>query len=524
MSNKTAIIIGAGPAGLTAAYELLEKTDIKPVIYEMTGEIGGISRTEIFKGNRIDIGGHRFFSKSNDIMEWWYKILPMQGAPSRDDIKLNRMIPLSQEPDAPDPEKTDRVMLYRNRLSRIFFEKKFYDYPVSLNINTVINLGLFRVVLIGLSYTKAKLFPIKEEISLEDFVINRFGRKLYKIFFKDYTEKLWGLPCNEISAEWGTQRIKGLSVTRVVFRAVRNMFFKDKSIEQKNVETSLIEQFVYPKLGPGQMWEKVAELVKRKGGKIFMNHRVTGIKCNDDNVSKIIVEDCSGGETFDASGDYYFSTMPVNELIAGMGNDVPEDVRDVGLNLSHRNLIIVGLLLKKLLLRNQTDIKTINNIIPDSWIYIQDNDVNVGRLQVFNNWNPYMVKDEDTVWIGLEIACNDDDHICGKTDENLSELTVNELVYLGIIDREDLLDSVVIRQSKAYPIYFGSYSRFDILKKYTDSIENLFLLGRNGMHRYNNMDHSMHTAMTAVDNIINGISSRENIWNINIEDDYHEVK
>lgn len=524
MGDKTAIIIGAGPAGLTAAYELLEKTDIMPVIYEMTGHIGGISRTEKYKGNRIDIGGHRFFSKHDQIMRWWFNILPLQGAPSKDDILLGRPISFSQEPGAPDPQKVDRVMLIRQRLSRILFLQKFYDYPVSLNWRMVFNLGIPRIIRIGLSYIRAKIFPIKDEKSLEDFFINRFGKKLYEMFFKDYTEKFWGIPCKNISPEWGAQRIKGLSVFRAIAHAVKKIFSNDTSIEQKNVETSLIEQFVYPKFGPGQLWEEVACIIENKGGQILLNHEVRNIKYNGNRVHEIEVIDNERGMASVVKGDYFISTMPVRSLIASLGSEVPEDVKDVAKGLSYRDFITVGLLLKKLKLKNGTKIRTINNIIPDSWIYIQDSRVNVGRLQVFNNWNPYMVKDENTVWIGLEIACNETDELWSKTDNELVELVIEELVFLNIINSDDLIDSVVIKQPKAYPVYFGTYSRFDVVRRFTDTLENMYLIGRNGMHRYNNMDHSMLTAMNAVGNISAGISSKDDIWDVNVEDDYHEIK
>ena len=268
MSRLIAIIAGAGPAGLTAAYELITKTDIKPIIFEMTDDIGGISKTINYKGNRIDIGGHRFFSKSDRVMNWWQNILPLQGSPAKDDIFLNRAVRLSNDHKAPDPEKTDNVMLIRNRLSRIFFMRKFFQYPISLNSNTILNLGIMRLIKIAISYTAIRFFPIKEEKTLEDFFINRFGKELYLTFFKNYTEKVWGIACDKIKPEWGAQRIKGLSVTTILLRALRKFLFKDNSVSQKDTETSLIERFMYPKYGPGQMWEEVAKIVKEIGGEI----------------------------------------------------------------------------------------------------------------------------------------------------------------------------------------------------------------------------------------------------------------
>ena len=523
MSQKIAIIIGAGPAGLTAAYELLDKSDIKPVIYEMTGDIGGISKTVNYKGNRIDIGGHRFFSKANRIMKWWENILPLQGAPSKDDLLLERNVPLSKEDYAPDPEKTDRVMLIRRRLSRIFFLRKFFNYPVSLNYKTFSHLGPIRIIKIILSYMKIQLFPIRES-SLEDFFINRFGKELYLTFFKDYTEKVWGVPCNKIKPEWGVQRIKGLSVTKAVLHAIKNITSKDSSITQKKTETSLIEQFLYPKFGPGQMWEEVARIVQDRGGEIHLMHRAIGLKADNNKVIEIKIEDQMTGEVNTQKGDYFFSTMPVKELIEYFDGNVPQQVKEVAQGLLYRDFITVGLLLRKLKIRNDTKIKTINNNIPDNWIYIQERDVKLARLQIFNNWSPYMVKDVHTVWIGLEYVCNEGDMLWNKSDGDLSEFAAGELSKIGIIDKEDVLDSIVIRMPKTYPAYFGSYEQFDMIRNFTDMFENLFLIGRNGMHRYNNQDHSMLTAMAAVENIISNIRSKENIWNINAEKEYHEEK
>lgn len=524
MGKKTAIIIGAGPAGLTAAYELLNKTDIQPIIYEMTDDIGGISKTINYKGNRIDIGGHRFFSKSERVMKWWQNILPLQGAPARDDIMLKREVPLSKEISEPDPEKTDKVMLIRKRLSRIFFLRKFFDYPVSLNINTFSNLGLIRVIKIGLSYIKIQLFPIKEEKSLEDFFINRFGKELYLTFFKDYTEKVWGVPCDRIKPEWGAQRIKGLSVTKAILHAITSIVSKDSSIEQESTETSLIERFIYPKFGPGQMWEEVARIIMEKGGEIYLRHRAAGFKQRGGKIIEIEVKDENTGNIKTKKGDYFFSTMPVKDLIKALGKSVPPEVQQVAQGLLYRDFITVGLLLKKLKIKNETDIKTVNNIVPDNWIYIQERDVKLARLQIFNNWSPYMVKEQDTVWIGLEYICNEGDELWGKSDDDFVKFAVDELSKIGIITKEDVLDSTVIRMPKTYPAYFGSYDQFHLIRDYLDKFENLFLIGRNGMHRYNNQDHSMLTAMTAVENIINNIASKNNIWNINIEKDYHEEK
>jgi protoporphyrinogen oxidase len=527
--SKRAIIIGAGPAGLTAAYELITKTDIKPVIIEMSGDIGGISKTVNYKGNRIDLGGHRFFSKSDLVMKWWQEILPLQGADSKDEIlreiryhKRSSSVRLS--PGGPDPEKTDRVMLIRNRLSRIFFLRKFFDYPVTLNGKTITNLGFTRIVKIGLTYLRIKIFPVRNIRSLEDFFISRFGQELYKTFFRDYTEKVWGVSCSEIPADWGKQRVKELSVTRAVMHALKSIFRKERSIGQKNTDTSLIEQFLYPKYGPGQMWQTVAEIIREKGGTIIMNSEVNGIRYKYSIISEISYLDRSTGIINSLSGDYFFSSMPVKDLINAMGENVPPRVKEISKGLQYRDFITVGLLLDKLKIKNETRIPTLNRLVPDNWIYIQERDVKVGRLQIFNNWSPYMVSDIDKVWIGLEYFCNEGDSLWEMKDDEFIKFAVDELHRIDIIEKEDVLDSTIIRMPKTYPAYFGTYSHFNIIREFTDSFENLFLMGRNGMHKYNNQDHSMLTAIAAVNNIILKKISKENIWDINTEEEYHEEK
>jgi protoporphyrinogen oxidase len=525
--GKKAIIIGAGPAGLTAAYELLMHSDIKPVVVEMTQDMGGISKTVNYKGNRIDIGGHRFFSKSSRVMNWWTNILPVQGMPkdaSEVDISYqNKKTAVSIAENGPDPDKTDRVMLIRNRLSRIFFLGKFFSYPISLSWNTLSNLGLVQTIGIGFSYMKSTLFPIKPERSLEDFIINRFGKKLYLTFFKDYTEKVWGTPCNEISAEWGAQRIKGLSIWKAILHVLTKSR-KKSSINQKDTETSLIERFMYPKLGPGQMWDEVSKIVQAKGGEVIRGKKVTRLNLEGKRITEIEITDSVTKEKQTLAGDYFFSTMPVKELIQALGDKVPANVREVSEGLLYRDFITVGLLLSKLKIKNETEIKTLNQLIPDSWIYIQERQVKLGRLQVFNNWSPYMVSDINKVWIGLEYFCNEGDELWNMKDEDFMRFAIRELASINIIEEKDVLDSTILRMPKAYPAYFGTYDRFAEIRAFTDSIENLFLVGRNGMHKYNNQDHSMLTAMTAVENIINGVSDKSNLWSINTEMDYHEEK
>ena len=535
--QKTAIIIGAGPAGLTAAYELLDKTDIKPIIYEKSMDIGGISKTINYKGNRIDIGGHRFFSKSERVMNWWMNILPLQGAPAKDDLAIGRKIPISKEFlkhdlgcvetkefPAPDPELVDEVMLNRSRLSRIFFLRKFFNYPISLNYTTFSNLGIKQTIKIGLSYLKTSVTQIEPENSLEDFFINRFGVELYLTFFKDYTEKVWGVTCGQITAEWGSQRIKGLSIKNAVLHAFKKRLNSDNSISQRDVETSLIGQFIYPKHGPGQLWEEVAKFITDNGGEIHHLNTVVGIESSENRLNTIKVLEESTGEFKRIEGDYFFSTMPVKDLIDSFEEKLPCDVCEVAEGLMYRDFITVGLLLNELKIKNKTKLDTVNDLVPDNWIYIPERDVKIGRLQIFNNWSPYLVKDDTKVWIGLEYFCNEGDDMWNMSDENFTDFAIKELEKIDIIDATEVIDSVVIKVQKTYPVYFGTYNKFDIIKNFTDSFENLFLIGRNGMHRYNNMDHSMLTAMTAVENIKNCIKTKENIWNINAEEEYHEEK
>lgn len=537
MPTKKAVIIGAGPAGLTAAWELLDRADIQPIVLETTRELGGISRTVNHNGNRIDIGGHRFFSKSDRVMSWWLNILPLQGAPARDDLILKRTVPLAREVSrrplgapqavtgpAPDPERSDLAMLYRERVSRIFFRRRFFKYPVTPDWETLRGLGVWRVFKIGFSYVWTRLRPRRRETSLEDFFINRFGTELYATFFRDYTHKVWGVPCRVIKPEWGAQRIKGLSISRALLHALRKPLRRDSSLSQKGVETSLIEQFMYPKFGPGQMWEEVAAQIVAHGGEIRQGHRVEEMRLAEGRVASVIARDQRTGERVEVSGDWFFSTMPVQELIAGMGEAPPPAVREVAAGLVYRDFITVGLLMKRLRIRNQTTRRTINDIVPDNWIYIQENDVKIGRLQIFNNWSPYMVRDPDTVWVGLEYFCNEGDDLWRMPDDQLAAFAATELAKIGVGDVQDVLDRVVIRVPKTYPAYFGTYDRFDLIRDYTDTIPNLFLIGRNGMHRYNNQDHSMLTAMVAVDNIVAGCRDKSNIWKVNVEEEYHEEK
>ena len=366
------------------------------------------------------------------------------------------------------------------------------------------------------------LFPLKEENNLEQFFINRFGERLYRTFFKSYTEKVWGVPCTEIDAEWGAQRIKELSVWAAVKHFIKKKLRrKPAGVAQQDTETSLIERFLYPKYGPGQMWEEVARKIQEMGGAVIMEQCVREIHAREGRVLGVTTVDREGGShTYD--GDFFFSTMPVRDLIRSLKISVPANVREVSDGLMYRDFITVGLLLDDLKVKDETahDKKPIT----DNWIYIQEPDVLAGRLQIFNNWSPWMVGDPGKMWIGVEYFCNEGDQLWTRPDEKMKELAVEELVRIGIIEKSALLDAVVLRMPKAYPAYFGTYSRFDEVRQFLDTFENLFPVGRNGMHRYNNQDHSMLTAMTAVDNIIARRIDKSNIWDVNTEMEYHEER
>ena len=520
-SRGTAVIIGAGPAGLTAALELLRRSSIHPLVLEKSAYMGGISRTVAYKGNRIDIGGHRFFSKSDRVMDWWTSVLPVEQtseANHRLVYQNNEREFLTNGP-APDPEVDDLVMLVRPRKSRIFYLRKFFDYPLKLDIGTLRNLGLLRTVKAGLSYIASAIRPIRPEKTLEDFFINRFGRHFYRTFFKSYTEKVWGVPCDEISAEFGAQRIKGLSLRKALLHHFKKvMGGRSTEIGQKDVETSLIEKFLYPKLGPGQLWEEVAHRVSAEGGEILTGWTVCGIQTSGDRVNGVMARSDAGERRF-FPAQYVFSTMPVKELMQAFDVPPPREVKEVSDGLMYRDFITVGLLLSRLNIREPGE-----GLLKDNWIYIQEPDVLVGRMQIFNNWSPYMVDDPGKAWIGLEYFCNDTDELWRKSDRDMIALAVDEVEKMGIVARADVLDGTVIRMEKTYPAYFGTYDRFSVIRDFVDRYENLFLVGRNGMHKYNNQDHSMLTAMTAVDNIIEGRTDKSNIWAVNTEMEYHESK
>ena len=472
------VIIGAGPAGLTAACELSKYPDkFQITVLEESDALGGISKTVEYHGNRMDIGPHHLFTKVPAVKAWWEKMMP------------------------PNEDLDDaRGLLRKNRFTRIFFKGKFFDYPVKMNATTFENLGLGETLKVGGSYFKSLLFARKEN-SLEDFFINRFGKKLYSMFFEGYTEKVWGRHPRDISTEWGSQRVKGLSGVVVL----KNMICKALNITPKKVETSLAETFYYPKFGSGQLWELAAKEAAKNGAEIIMHARATKIHRTPDNqISGVTYE--RSGHTHELLCDILLSSMPLKDLVAGM-KDVPADIREIAEGLPYRDYITVGVLVDKL-----------NVTVPDHWVYVQGGDVKMGRFLVFNNWSPFMLKDANTVWLALEYFCQEGDEMWTSSDKDFADFAIGEMVKKNLIDDAAAVkDFHVERVKKAYPAYFDTYTRIDELKAYLDESENLYCIGRNGQHRYNNIDHSMCTAFEAVKNILAGTHDKTNVWSVNTE-------
>jgi protoporphyrinogen oxidase len=468
MQQSTHIgIIGAGPAGLTAAYQLA-KAGMQVTVFEKDPTyVGGISRTESYKGFHFDIGGHRFFSKSKEVEDFWTEILG-------DDL------------------------IQRPRKSRIVYNKKFYSYPLKA-FEALFNLGIVNSTLCVLSYIKAKIFPIKHPKNFEQWVTNQFGFKLYSIFFKTYTEKVWGMDCKDISADWAAQRIKGLSLGKAIWAAL----FAKKQIGDQVIKT-LIDTFRYPKLGPGMMWEKCVEKINNFGGQILMNQSITSI----DFANQQWQVHRQNNSTL--SVDYLISTMPLRDVFTTVQMPFSAKSIEAATKLKYRDFLTVVLMLED------------DHRFDDNWIYIHDSNVKVGRIQNFKSWSPHMVPDEKFACYGLEYFCFEDDGLWSTSNEALIELAKKEMQYLGLIDASKVFDGYVVRQPKAYPVYDQDYqSTINDIKEGLGILPNFYVSGRNGMHKYNNQDHSMMTAMLAAQNIING-NTQFDVWNVNEDAAYHE--
>ncbi|HEX72202.1 MAG TPA: NAD(P)/FAD-dependent oxidoreductase, partial [Candidatus Hydrogenedentes bacterium] len=516
--SRRAIIIGAGPAGLTAAYELLQQTDIAPIVLEADHQVGGLSKTVVYNGNRMDIGGHRFFSKSDRVMAWWLDMAPIQKL-DNPELTLQyhqRAHQVAFTTEGADPERDELVMLVGTRRSRIYFNGRFFEYPVSLSVDTLRNLGFMRTLRIGLSYLRRTLFPIRPVRHLEDFMINRFGDELYRTFFKAYTEKVWGIPCEQISAAWGAQRIKDVSVGKAVMHWLRKKTGIMKGdIAQKDVSTSMIEQYLYPKLGPGQIWEEAARRIQAKGGQILLGRKVIALRVEGARITGVTAMNTADRREEFYDGDLFFSSMPVKELIAAMGDAPPVSVRKAAEELPYRDFITVGLLVERLKIGE-------NGRTTDSWLYIQEPDVHLGRVQFYNNWSRHLIRYPNLQWLGLEYFCNRGDALWDLSDAAFKELAEEELTRIGIIDPGVVVDAVVQRVEKAYPAYYGGFARFPEIRRYLDAFDNLYCIGRNGMHKYNNQDHAMMTGMLTAMNIVTG-NAVYDVWEVNEDAEYGEA-
>lgn len=484
---KKLVIIGAGPAGLTAAYEMLKRSNkYQVIVLEEDKDVGGISKTVDYFGNKMDLGGHRFFTKNKDVMKIWEELLPLDNI---------------------DKEK---ILLKRKRVSRILYKNKFFDYPISLSFNTIKNLGVKDTIISGFSYIKSCIHKLPED-NLENFYINRFGRKLYQEFFMDYTEKLWGVNPKYIDSSWGSQRVKGISIRKVI----KDFFERKLKLKSKDKEVSLIEEFYYPKYGPGQMYTEMKNKIINRGGIVKLNCKVVKINKKGRIIDSLIYEENGKREKIEL--DYLISTMPIKDLVSSL-NNYNKKIKNIALNLPYRDFITIGFVVDKLKIKDKK-----NNFMPDTWIYVQQKDVKLGRIQVFNNWSPFLVKKQNTISLGLEYFCTESDDFWNKSNDELKQYAYDELLKINFIDNDTkIICYHVEKVKKAYPAYFGSYNKFDEIKKYLNNIENLYCIGRNGMHRYNNMDHSMETAIVCVNNILNDKLEKENIWNVNTENEYLE--
>jgi protoporphyrinogen oxidase len=470
---KRVIIIGAGPAGLTAAYQL-SKAGTPSVVLEKDATVGGLSRTVNYRGFLFDIGGHRFFTKVKVVDDLWREILGEED------------------------------FLRRNRLSRIYYRKALFHYPLRFG-NALRGLGFWNSLLILLSYFRAQLFPAIPEDTLEDWVSNRFGKRLYHIFFKTYTEKVWGIPCSQITAEWAAQRIKGLSL----FTAIKNALLKQDFRDKRAAVTSLIDCFHYPRRGPGMMWERACHVVREMGNPVLLNAPVRRILYTSRGVQAL--EAMVEGRSQIFEGTHFISSMPIRELICRMDPAAPPEVREAAKSLNYRDFITVALIIDK------------DHLFPDNWIYIHEPGVKVGRIQNFKNWSPDMLPDPSKTCLGLEYFCFEGDGLWALSDRELIELAKTELQTLSLARPSDVLDGMVVRVPKAYPVYDSTHRKsLSTIRKFLAPLTNLQLVGRNGMHKYNNQDHSMLTAMLAVRNIQ---GANHSLWEVNVDQQYlEEVK
>lgn len=469
-------IIGAGPAGLTAAYLLSKKGYSVKVIEKDPKYVGGISRTVEHEGFRFDIGGHRFFSKSQEVVDLWNEILP-------DDF------------------------IQRPRMSRIYYEGKFYSYPLRA-FEALWNLGIWRSTLCMLSYAKAKVFPNKNVKSFEDWTVNQFGWKLYSIFFKTYTEKVWGMPCDEMSADWAAQRIKGLSLWSAVVDGLKRSLGLNKKPNDGMETKTLLETFRYPRLGPGMMWDAAKAHVEAKGNEVLMGHSLKQLAQDADGNWRVSAS-TDEGETI-ITAKHVISSAPMRELATRI-HPLPQSLPEAQ-DLNYRDFLTVAIMVKS------------EDLFPDNWIYIHDDRVQVGRVQNFRSWSPEMVPDENIACVGLEYFCFENDGLWSSSDEDLVDLAKKEMAILGLCKPEDVVGGAVVRQEKAYPVYDDSYeSNVETMRDDLESrFPTLHMVGRNGMHRYNNQDHAMMTAMLTVENIEAG-TRKWNVWNVNEDAEYHEA-
>jgi protoporphyrinogen oxidase len=459
------VIIGAGPAGLTAAYELT-KHDIHPIVLEQDDKVGGIARTENYKDFHFDMGGHRFFTKSEAVNKMWHDILG-------DDFLL------------------------RPRLSRIFYRNKFFYYPLKY-FNALSGLGLWQSVMIVLSFIKWQVFPYKKEETFEQWVTNRFGKRLFETFFKAYTEKVWGISCSELKAEWAAQRIKDLSLKTALISML---------VKPNNTIKTLIEEFNYPRLGPGMLWNKVRKEVEERKGVVRLNSGVVRIRLAGKRIEHVVVS-CNGSGEEIVGGTNFISSMPISEFVKRL-EPVPEDVREAANRLHYRDFLTVCLVVDQ------------PELFPDNWIYVHSPEVKVGRIQNYKNWSPHMVPDSSKTSLGLEYFCTEGDDLWNMSDSELIELAKQELERIHLANADDIIDGAVFRVSKAYPIYDSDYQcHLDLIKNFINGIENFQTIGRNGLHRYNNQDHSMVTGMLAVRNVVFG--EKNDLWSVNTDPDYHE--